>query len=132
MISDQDKGLVAAFEQTFDHSAHFCCSTHRGKNIQSNHNKTVRDQWEIARKASTALLLSAAKEGFLDFSPNPRKYLNNLPDEKQYPVSRLNMNADAHMYGRSSSSVVESMNGANNEARKVYGLDFLTAAYRLL
>ena len=42
------------------------------------------------------------------------------------------MNADAHMYGRSSSSVVESMNGANNEARKVYGLDFLTAAYRLL
>ena len=28
LISDQDKGLVAAFEQTFDHSAHFCCSTH--------------------------------------------------------------------------------------------------------
>ena len=91
LIFDQDKGLVAAFQQTFNHSAHFCCSTHQGKNIQANHNKMVREQWEIARKASTALLLSAAKEGFSDFSPNAKNYLNSLPDEEKYPIARLDI-----------------------------------------
>ena len=61
-----------------------------------------------------------------------REYLLKLPDNVQYPAARCAMGPNICMYGRSSSSGVESMNKANMEARKATAVDALNAAMTLL
>jgi hypothetical protein len=61
-----------------------------------------------------------------------RHYLTKLNMEKQYAAARCAMRADICMYGRSSSSGVESMNRANKLVREKTAVDILNAAILLL
>jgi hypothetical protein len=53
------------------------------------------------------------------------QYLNNLEDAEQYPVARCAQGPGIHMYHRSTSAAVESMNAANHKMRSKTAVDLL-------
>ena len=59
-------------------------------------------------------------------------YLHGLDDHEQYPAARCAMRNDVYMYNRSSSGVVESMNGANKDMRARTAVDLLNATILLI
>jgi hypothetical protein len=63
-------------------------------------------------------------------------YLELLQDDHQFPAARCNKSnddaTDIYMYGKTTSSGVESMNQANNEARAKNAADPLNAAFVIL
>jgi hypothetical protein len=61
-----------------------------------------------------------------------KAYLNSIPDEEQYPAARCAKSEVAIMYGRSSSSSVESMNAANKSMRQRSSVDLVNATILLM
>ena len=59
------------------------------------------------------------------------QYLNNLEDAEQYPVARCAQGPGIHMYHRSTSAAVESMNAANHKMRSKTAVDLLNVWWNL-
>ncbi len=64
--------------------------------------------------------------------PTDRHYLFNIADEMQYSATRCAQGNSVCMYGKSTSSAVESMNRANEDISQRTAVDILIAALILL
>ncbi|MGH7974463.1 MAG: hypothetical protein ACREBR_02960, partial [bacterium] len=134
-VSDQDKGLKNAVERRFPLLGHFLCSKHRSENIRKNcKSPALYNFFMDAINSTTTEGLAAIKE-IINTSPviteSNRAYVNAVNDNAQYPIARI-ANCQAKMYGRPTSSTVESMNQANRPMRKVVQLDIYNACLQLV
>jgi len=140
IISDQDKGSIAAIQAVLPQVHHFHCSWHRRANITKafgNKDGTVEmsANWmfNVLANCKTDREIKMKTDTYMHMMhPREREYLLKVPDNAQYPASRCAMGQNIYMYGRSASSGVESMNKANTQARKATAVDALNAAMTLL
>jgi hypothetical protein len=72
---------------------------------------------------SVALIKQNKREHFKAIKSKDIQYLNSLTNESQYPTARCAMCDNIYMYHRSSSGVVELMNGANSDMRACTAVD---------
>jgi hypothetical protein len=135
ILTDQDKGSIAAVAQEIPSAVQFHCSFHRRQNII----KTLGGGKGITPNTplwlynllcgchSVAQLESAKTKHYPGMHPTSLRYLTKLADERQYPAARCNMADNICMYSKSASSGVESMNRANAVARQRTAVDVLNA-----
>ena len=140
ILTDQDKGGIAAVAQELPSAAQFHCSFHRRQNIL----KTLGGGkgatpgsalwlYNILSGCHSVAQLEAAKAKYYpDMHPTSLKYLTKLDDKHQYPAARCAMGDDICMYSKSASSGVESMNRANSVARNRAAVDVLNAMILLV
>ena len=133
ILTDQDKGSIAAVAQEIPSAVQFHCSFHRRQNII----KTLGGGKGITPNTplwlynllcgchSVAQLESAKTKHYPNMHPTSLRYLTKLADERQYPAARCNMAENICMYSKSASSGVESMNRANAVARQRTAVDVL-------
>ena len=110
IITDGDKGLIAAHLKYMSAGGRFLCSRHRRENILKNVRPggaaTVAIYDQLVRKptrAHPALKRQLSAEG--------KNYLGKVPDHEQY------MAEAEHMHGQSTSNAAESMMAANASVR---------------
>jgi hypothetical protein len=65
-------------------------------------------------------------------SPAHVNYLNSISNKQQFPAVRCAMAELVCMYGKTASSGVEGMNGANDSIRRQIAIDILNAALVLI
>jgi hypothetical protein len=140
IITDQDKGSIAAVKEIIPLAAQFMCSYHRRANIfkkcdGGNGKKPLTCLWMFYLLSSCGSVqnIEMLKEKYLnDMYPSDHHYLLSVPDESQFCAVRCAMTSNAQMNGKSASSGVESMNGANINVRKKTAVDALNAILVLL
>ena len=88
---------------------------------------------QLLGPCNLVMQLEQAKVKYLDkMYLADRHYLKKLDDECQYPAARCTMGGNICMFGKSASSGVESINGANQLARQRTAVDILNAVILLL
>ena len=140
ILTDQDKGSIPALKDTFEHSHQFMCSFHRRENILKfcggGKGKVPYSALWVYNMLSSCHSMESLEQCkakyYEKMHPTDAFYLQNLPDEVQYPAARCAMGKDICMYGKSASSGVESMNKANQLARQKTAVDVLNAIILLL
>jgi hypothetical protein len=140
IVTDQDKGCMSSFADTFEHAAQFMCSFHRRQNIIKNCGGgkgkipySALWVYNMLVSCNNIQTLERMKVGYYEhMHPTDSFYLQRLSDDMQYPAARCAMNAAVCMYGKSASSGVESMNKANQLARQKTAVDVLNAIMLLL
>ena len=140
ILTDQDKGSIAAVAQEIPSAAQFHCSFHRRQNIIKNlgGGKGVTPNtplWVynlLCGCHSVAQLEAAKAKHYPNMHPTSLRYLMKLTDECQYPAARCAMAENICMYSKSASSGVESMNRANTIARQRTAVDVLNAMILLI
>ncbi len=140
ILTDQDKGSIAAVALELPSAAQFHCSFHQRQNII----KTLGGGKGVTPNTplwlynllcgchSVAQLEAAKAKHYPNMHPTSLRYLMNLADECQYPAARCNMAENICMYRKSASSGVESMNRANAVARQCTAVDVLNAMILLI
>ena len=118
IMTDHDKGSIKAVAQCIHLAYNFHCSYHRRENIikacgGGQGKKPLTALWLYNRLSSCSNMqqINAEINKHLDMlHERDRHYLMKLDKEKQFAAARCAMSPDICMYGRSSSSGVESMN----------------------
>ena len=139
-ITDQAKGLVESVKGVMKEAGHFHCSYHRRKNILTyckGGTKPYSATWlydKLMFAKTKAEIEHIKKESAPFMSDRVLNYVNNLPDDEQYPAARVDVsgNYDIYMYQRSASSSVESMNRANKAARDRTAVDVVQSMKLLI
>ena len=140
ILTDQDKGSIAAVKEIFELAAQFMCAFHRRQNILSkcgggkgNVPNTALWMFNLLCSCNSMAHLQQQKDKhYAKLHPTDYHYLTKLPDECQYPAARCAMGDNICMFGKSASSGVESMNSANQLARQKTAVDALNGAILLL
>ena len=140
IVSDQDKGSIAAVKEMVPQAFHFHCAWHRRQNIISTcggKSSTVVNSalwtFNLLEKCKTLPSInSVSAEPYNNMHPTDLHYLTKIPNEAQYPAARCTMGDNVYMYSLSASSGIESMNRANMEARKATAVDMLNATMLLI
>jgi hypothetical protein len=139
ILTDQDKGSTAAISEIMPEAHQFHCSYHRRQNIIKNcggHGQTpLTALWMynlLCGSNNMSQLESTQKTYYPKMHPTDRHYLTKIDDRMQYPAARCSMGPNICMYGHSASSGVESMNNANDLARKKAAVDILNAAIKII
>ena len=135
IITDQDKGQMAALAQEMPNVGQFHCSWHRRQNIMKRcggggGKMPYLAMWmydKLVGARSVALLEHYKMEHFPKMDNFNLTYLNSIPDTSQYPASRCDMGENIYMYRRTASSGAESMNVAYKEVRARTAVDCLNA-----
>ncbi len=119
IIMDQAKGSVEAISEILPLVKNFYCLYHCCQNIA----KFVKGgkgkysclwMYNLLMKASSIELITWLKfEHSSHLTDKALRYLNAVNDDEQYPTARCAVSKGVHMYQRSSSSAIESMNRAN-------------------
>ncbi|KAK3233587.1 hypothetical protein CYMTET_56126 [Cymbomonas tetramitiformis] len=128
-ISDQDKGLAAAWRKVMPNgSKAFNCARHRGDNVSTIVKPGGSEASKLWEKAAKALALARLAEIEATHSPQAAAYMSQVPDEAQY------MAACGNLHGEWVNSTVEGMNAANDEVRKEFssGVPMTGALLRLV
>ena len=136
IVSDQDKGSIAAVADVLPNAHHFHCSFHRCANItKAFGNKdgmveySANWMFNVLSNCKTHREITMKSDTFLQgMSDAERQFLTKLPDNVQYPAAWCAMGPNICMYGRSASSGVESMNRANMDVRSPRSVDSLNSA----
>ena len=133
MITDQGKGLIEAMKEVLPGIGHLHCSFHRRQNIL----KVVKGGSQLHsclwlyNKLMMTTNVTQLEQLKIKEAPNVSdkalKYLNNIPDNSQYPAARCAMGEGIYMYNRSASSAVEAMNNANQRIREKTAVDAVMA-----
>ncbi|MGH3054385.1 MAG: hypothetical protein ACRDL7_05345, partial [Gaiellaceae bacterium] len=134
IVSDQDKGIKRAVEEVMSFASHFYCAKHRAENVKKHCKAACKDAFLETVNAMTMDELARCKQKYLTdpgISERHCQYLGNVDDDKQYPIANIILNK-TKMYGRSTSSFIESMNEANRPIRKIKKLDAFNAILELL
>ena len=138
VISDQQKGSIAAFAEVVPLAVNFFCSFHRRENIK-----------KFVKGGSGAyscmwlynLLLNAKTPAAIDkhrfdhgreMQDNALCFLGSISDYQQFPAARCAMGDDICMYQRTASSAVESMNRANERVRDRTAVDPINSLILLI
>ena len=140
ILTDQDKGSIAAVAEEIPSAVQFHCSFHRRQNILKTFGggkgaTPLTALWMynlLTGCHSVAQLQSLKAKHYPEMHPSAVNYLNKLNDEQQYPAARCAMGDDICMYSKSASSGVESMNRANSVARLRTAVDILNAMILLI
>jgi hypothetical protein len=140
ILTDQDKGSIAAVASEVPDAAQFHCSFHRRQNIVKTLGggkgyAPLTGLWLynlLAGCHSMAQLERTKAKYYPDMSPTALHYLQKVDDTHQYPAARCAMGDNICMYGKSASSGVESMNRANSIARERTAVDVLNAVILLI
>jgi hypothetical protein len=140
ILTDQDKGSIAAVEKEVKQGAQFLCSFHWHQNIiktlgGGKGSTPLTALWMynlLCGCDSVALLKRNREKYYLQMHPSALNYLTKLEDKCQYPAARCAMGDTICMYSKSASSGVESMNRANNLARQRTAVDILNALILLI
>lgn len=137
ILSDQDNGSIAAVKQCVPQPFHFHCAWHSHQKIiktcGAGGNAVYSTLWtyNLLLKCKALPSITRAVEEHPQMHPTDFNYLTTLEDAVQYPAARCAMGDNVCMYSLSASSGGESMNRANNPARKVTAVDMLNAAMLL-
>jgi hypothetical protein len=139
IITDQDKGQKNAINHYLKSVGHFHCSFHRRQNITKmcgggggkQPNSALWMYNKLMKCRNVHQLQYNKEKHFVNMTNKDINYLNGLDDHEQYPAARCAMRNDVYMYNRSSSGVVESMNGANKDMRARTAVDLLNATILL-
>jgi hypothetical protein len=140
IMTDQDKGSIKAVAKCIPSAFNFHCSYHRRENIikacgggQGKKPHTALWSYNRLSACSNMQQINAEIEKHLDkLHERDHHYLMKLDKTKQFAAARCAMSTEIFMYGRSSSSGVESMNRANKLVREKNAVDILNAAILLL
>jgi len=144
VITNQDKGSLASIRQIVPETGLFHCAFHRWQNIkkkfgggEGNTPLTCLLMVNILVKCNSIGSIRFLKNKYLGLmKPAHAAYLESLQDNQQFPGAHCNKSHDnmptVYMYGLTSSSGVESMNRANDQARGKNAVDPLNAALVIL
>jgi hypothetical protein len=141
ILTDQDKGSIAAVAQEIPSAAQFHCSFHRRQNIMKSlgsgkgvtPNTPLCWLYDLLCGCHSVAQLEAAKaKHYPNMHPTSLRYLVKLANERQYPAARCNMADNICMYSKSASSGVESMNRVDAVARQHAAVDVLNAMILLI
>jgi hypothetical protein len=136
IVSDQDKGSIAAIAAVLPNAFHFHCSWHRRQNITKRFGNrdgiaelSANWMFNVLSNCKTHREIKMKGDTYYHgMKPLEAKYLTDVSDAVQYPAARCAMGPTVCMYGRSASSGVESMNHANKDTRHPLSVDCLVAA----
>ncbi len=140
ILTDQDKGSIAAVEKEVTQAAQFICSFHHRQNIiktlgsgKGSTPLTALWMYNLLCGCDSVAQLEKNKEKYyLQMHPSALNYLIKLEDKCQYPAARCAMGDTICMYSKSASSGVESMNKADNLARQRTAVNILNASILLI
>ncbi len=135
IVTDQDKGSIAAIEQQAPQAAQFHCSFHRHQNIikkcgdgKGSTPLTALWMYNLFASCNSVKQLENNKAKYYDkLHPTNLHYLTKVPDRSQYPAARC-----VCMFLKLASSGVESMNKANQLAQQRTAVDVLNAVILLI
>jgi hypothetical protein len=136
IITNQDKGTLAAMEDSVPLVGRFLCSFHCRQNIvkkcggRKGH-KALTAIWvyNLLSSCKSVASLSATRKKCKDkMHLTDRHHLFNIADEIQFPAARCAQGDSVCMYGKSASSGVESMIRANEDIHQRTDVDILNAA----
>ena len=124
ILTDQDKGSIAAVGKEVKQAAQFHCSFHRRQNIiktlgGGKGSTPLTALWLynlLCGCHSVAQLETNKAKYYPQMHPTALHYLTKLEDKCQYPAARCAMGENICMFSKSALSGVESMNRANNLA----------------
>ena len=130
MISDQSKGLQAAFLQVFENALPFYCMDHRAENVLKKAKTEGKDLYKrcaLAKNEAQLQVAKAAVENAEQLTTSQKDYilkLDGLSDSSQFLYSRAAQQEEdtrggggGKLFGRTTSQTVESMNNANKAYR---------------
>lgn len=140
IMTDQDKGSIAAIAEIINNAGQFHCAYHRRQNILlkcgGGNGKTALSALWMYNLLSGCNSVGHLEVNKTKYYPVMHQtnlhYLTKIPDKMQYAAARCAMDPSICMYGKSASSGVESMNRANNLARQKAAVDILNAAILLI
>jgi hypothetical protein len=112
IITDQDKGSIAAIKEIIPLTAQFMCSYHRHANKITkcgggSGKKPLTSLWmyNLLSSCGTVAHIEMLKEKYLDkMYPSDRHYLLSVPNESQFRAAWCAMTSDAQMNGKLASS----------------------------
>ncbi len=140
IVTDQDKGSIAAIQEQVPQVAQFHCSFHRRQNIikKCRGGKgctplTALWMYNLLSSCNSVKQLENNKTKYYNkMHPTDLHYLTKLPDRSQYPAARCAMGNNICMFSKSALAGVESMNKANQLAQQRTAVDILNAVILLI
>ena len=120
IITDQDKGSIAAIKEYMPNTHHFHCSWHHANNVMlacKKGRKLYSGYWNFKQLVGclTTDEIQRTNDKYQDkVSDTVLTYVNRLADTAQYLAVRCRMGEDIVMYRCTASSRNKSMNPANN------------------
>ncbi len=140
IVTDQDKGSIAAIEEQVPQAAQFHGAFHCRQNIikkcgGGKGSTPLMALWmyNLLASCNSVKQLKNIKAKYYDkMHPTNLHYLTKLPDRSQYPAARCAMGDNICMFSKSASSGVESMNKVNQLARQRTAVDVLNAVILLI
>jgi hypothetical protein len=139
ILTDQDKGSIAAISKVLPEAHQFHCSYHRRQNIIKAcgcHAQTALSAlWMynlLCGLYSLSQLHATQHKYYHQMHPTDHHYLTKIDDNMQFPAARCSMGPNICMHGHSASSGAESMNNANDLARQKAAVDILNAAIKII
>jgi hypothetical protein len=139
ILTDQDKGSIAAISKAVPEAHQFHCSYHRRQNIIKacgGHAQTALSalwMYNLLCGSNSLSQLRATQEKYYhQMHPTDHHYLTKIDDNMQFPGARCSMGPNICMHGHSASSGAESMNNANDLARQKAAVDILNAAIQII
>jgi hypothetical protein len=120
IVTDQNKGSIAAIEEQVPQAAQYHCSFHCHQNIikKCGGGKGCTPlmalwMYNLFSSCNSVKQLENNKSKYYNkMHPTDLHYLTKLPDRSQYPATRCAMGDNICMFSKSASSGVESMNKA--------------------
>ncbi len=140
MLTDQDKGSIAAIEEKLPQAAQFYCLFHHRQNIIKKCGGGIGCtplmalwMYILLSSCNSVKQLENNKAKYYDkMHPTDRHYLTKLPDRSQYHAARCAMGDNICMYSKLALSGVESMNKANQLAQQRTAVDILNSVILLI
>ncbi len=140
IVTDQDKGSIAAIQEQVPQAAQFHCLFHHRQNIIKKRGGgkgctplTALCMYNLLSSCNLVKQLENNKIKYYGKThPTNLHYLTKLPDRSQYPAVRCAMVDNICMFSKLASSGVESMNKANQLARQRTAVDILNAVILLI
>ena len=138
IITDQDKGSIAAIREHVPNTHHFHCFWHWKGNVLKNcqGGEKVNGGWwffnQLVNCKNSEEMNKCHEENEVNVPAYALQYLARVNDNGQYPGACCDMGQDVFMYRRSASLGNESMNCANKQARERHGVDVVVATMLIL
>ncbi len=131
IIIDQDKGSLAAIKDIVPSAGRFYCSVHHQQNL------VKKMRWQKGSQSAHSKLAVQSTQRLqvchlTYMHPTDCHYLFNVANKMQFPAARCAQGNLICMYGKSTSSGVESMTRANDDILQRMAVDILNAALILL
>jgi hypothetical protein len=128
MVSDRQKGLQRAIEDTYRYLYQTCCAHHISADIQVKFTQAAANQfWEVVLADSPQQYSSAVARLRKEHGEEVYQYITSASMAKERFVKYYVVESGHSRYGKTISNTVESMNGQLKEEREKPILGLLEA-----